>query len=149
MSSRKQPSNPRISGPTRAVRGLTKSTAHVPGCRLDLASRIALMRPTVHGVTLDPETRCAHYHSRLDIIAIKMRCCETYYACRECHDTLAGHACAVWPVEEWGQAAVLCGACGAELSVRRYLDCDSTCPTCRAPFNPGCRGHHHLYFEAV
>ena len=67
------------------------------------------MRSAVHGVTLDTETRCAHYHSRLDIIAIKMRCCATYYACRECHDQLAGHAAEVWPIDEWDQAAVLCG----------------------------------------
>jgi uncharacterized CHY-type Zn-finger protein len=106
------------------------------------------MRPAVHGVLLDPETRCAHYHSHLDIIAIKMRCCGTYYACRECHDELAGHAAEVWPTRAWDQAAVLCGACGAEMSVRQYLDCGNACPACRAAFNPGCRNHHHLYFGA-
>lgn len=105
------------------------------------------MRSAVHGVTLDTETRCAHYHSRLDIIAIKMRCCATYYACRECHDQLAGHAAEVWPIDEWDQAAVLCGACGAEMTVREYLGCADQCPSCGAPFNPGCRNHHHLYFE--
>jgi uncharacterized CHY-type Zn-finger protein len=107
------------------------------------------MRPTVQGVTLDPETRCAHYHSPLDIIAIKMRCCATYYACRECHDALADHAATVWPREAWDQPAVLCGSCGVELSIRRYLDCGSQCPTCGSHFNPGCRNHHHLYFEAA
>jgi uncharacterized CHY-type Zn-finger protein len=106
------------------------------------------MRSAVHGVALDPETRCAHYHGRLDIIAIKMRCCGTYYACRECHDELAGHAAQVWPIQAWDQAAVLCGACGAETSVRQYLDWANQCPACGAPFNPGCRHHYHLYFEA-
>src|SRR3954467_2097326 len=51
----------------------------------------SLLRPPVHGRALDAQTRCAHWHSPLDIIAIKMRCCGAYYACRECHDELAGH----------------------------------------------------------
>jgi uncharacterized CHY-type Zn-finger protein len=106
------------------------------------------MRPIVRGLSLDPQTRCAHWHSDSDIVAIKMRCCGTYYACRDCHDTLAGHATEVWPIETWDEPAILCGACGAELSVHAYLACDSRCPTCAAPFNPGCRRHHHLYFAA-
>lgn len=107
------------------------------------------MHPLVKGVSLDAETRCAHYHSALDIIAIKMRCCETYYACRECHDALADHAAAVWPIAERDQPAILCGSCGAELSVRQYLACDNQCPSCQAPFNPGCANHYHLYFEVA
>jgi uncharacterized CHY-type Zn-finger protein len=107
------------------------------------------MRPHVHGVGVDAETRCAHYRSARDIIAIKMRCCGIYHACRECHDELADHAPAVWPRAEWDQIAVLCGACGWEMSVRDYLACESRCPACRAPFNPGCKNHHHLYFERL
>ena len=105
------------------------------------------MRPVVKGVALDAETRCAHWHSPLDIIAIKMRCCGTYYACSQCHDELAGHSAEVWPIADWGEAAVLCGACGAEMSVQGYLACESRCPACAAPLNPGCANHHHLYFE--
>ncbi|MDB5479919.1 MAG: zinc finger domain protein [Caulobacteraceae bacterium] len=107
------------------------------------------MRPIVEGVSLDAETRCAHYHSAVDIIAIKMRCCGIYYACRECHDELAGHGSEVWPKAEWDQPAVLCGACGVEMSVRDYLACENSCPACGAPFNPGCKTHHHLYFEPL
>ena len=29
----------------------------------------------VHGVDVDPETRCAHWRSPLDIIAIQFKCC--------------------------------------------------------------------------
>lgn len=104
------------------------------------------MRPPVHGLDLDPQTRCAHWHSPLDIIALKMRCCETYYACRDCHDALAGHPAKVWPRAEWAQPAVLCGACGTELSVAEYLACESACPGCGAGFNPGCHNHLDLYF---
>ena len=104
------------------------------------------MRPFVEGVLLDPQTRCAHWRSPLDIIAIKMRCCGTYYACRQCHDELAGHAAAVWPMAAWDARAILCGACDGELSVRQYMACENTCPACGANFNPGCRTHYHLYF---
>jgi uncharacterized CHY-type Zn-finger protein len=106
------------------------------------------MRPTVHGLELDPETRCAHWRSSLDVIAIRMRCCDRYYACHDCHDALEDHAVKVWPKAEWGQPAVLCGVCGHELTVQEYLDSASRCPACAAAFNPGCRKHHHLYFEA-
>jgi uncharacterized CHY-type Zn-finger protein len=102
--------------------------------------------PEVRGLNLDPQTRCLHYHSPLDIIAIKMKCCGTYYACKDCHDALAGHSIEVWPEAEWGQKAILCGACRAELTIYAYLECNSVCPACQAPFNPGCRNHHHFYF---
>ena len=107
------------------------------------------LRPLVLGVDLDPQTRCAHYHSPLDIIATKMRCCLTYYACKDCHEALAGHGVEVWPRAEWDQPAVLCGACGGEMSVRQYLECDNACPSCQARFNPGCRTHYHFYFETA
>jgi uncharacterized CHY-type Zn-finger protein len=106
------------------------------------------MRPEVRGVALDPQTRCAHYRSPLDVIALKMRCCGAYYACRECHDELAGHAAQVWPKAEWGEPAVLCGVCGLELTAAGYMACDNRCPGCGGGFNPGCRNHYHLYFEA-
>src|SRR5262245_61056688 len=104
------------------------------------------MRPAVHGVRLDAQTRCAHWHSALDIVAIKMACCGQYYACRQCHDELADHRAEVWPAAAWDRPAILCGACGSELSIRAYLGCDSRCPACAAPFNPGCQTHKHLYF---
>ena len=103
-------------------------------------------RPEVRGIDLDAQTRCAHYRTALDIIAIRMKCCGVYYACRDCHDALAGHAAEVRPEAEWNQPAVLCGVCGYEMSVRDYLDCGNRCPHCGAGFNPGCRHHHHLYF---
>jgi uncharacterized CHY-type Zn-finger protein len=105
--------------------------------------------PPVTGLALDAHTRCVHYHSARDIIAIKMRCCGAYYACRECHDALADHPVTLWPKAEWDAPAILCGACGVELSIGAYLAGDNHCPSCAAPFNPGCKTHHHLYFEPV
>jgi uncharacterized CHY-type Zn-finger protein len=106
------------------------------------------VRPDVLGVGLDGETRCVHYGSALDVIAIRMKCCGFYYACKDCHDALAGHATQVWPRAEWDEQAVLCGACGTEMSIRQYLDCGNECPACQTQFNPGCRNHHHFYFAA-
>jgi uncharacterized CHY-type Zn-finger protein len=103
--------------------------------------------PEVRGLELDPQSRCAHWHGPLDIVALKMRCCGVYYACRECHDALADHPAQLWPLAERDAPAVLCGACQAELSIAAYLACDDTCPACAAPFNPGCKLHRHLYFE--
>lgn len=105
------------------------------------------MRPRVLGIDLDPQTRCGHYHGVLDIIAIKMKCCGAYYACKDCHDALADHTAEVWPRSEWNQLAVLCGSCGMELTVAQYLGCSDKCPGCSSPFNPRCRNHYHFYFE--
>jgi uncharacterized CHY-type Zn-finger protein len=103
--------------------------------------------PEVRGVDVDAQTRCAHYRSAVDIVAIKMACCGVYWACKDCHEELAGHAIAVWPRREWDARAVLCGACGVEMTIREYMGCESRCPECGAEFNPGCRRHHHFYFE--
>lgn len=101
----------------------------------------------VRGHLLDSETRCKHYHSRLDIIAIKFYCCGTYYPCFQCHEESGCGKHAVWPKEQFTEKAVLCGACGCEMTVEAYLSCHSVCPTCGADFNPGCSLHKEYYFE--
>jgi uncharacterized CHY-type Zn-finger protein len=103
--------------------------------------------PPVRGVNLDANTRCRHYQGPTDIIAIKMKCCGQYYACKDCHQELAGHPIEVWPRAEWNCEAILCGNCGTEMTIDRYLNSDSQCPSCGAYFNPGCRNHYHFYFE--
>lgn len=100
----------------------------------------------VHGVDLDAETRCAHWHSSRDVIAIRAGCCGEYYACAECHDAIAGHALVPLSREQRSAPAVLCGACRAELTVDEYLASAYKCPNCAAAFNPACARHHHLYF---
>jgi uncharacterized CHY-type Zn-finger protein len=104
------------------------------------------LRPEVRGVELDAETRCVHYHSALDIIAIKTACCGVYYACKDCHAALANHDIKVWPRSEWDVRAILCGVCGSELTIREYMSSNYSCPRCAAGFNPGCRNHHRFYF---
>ncbi len=103
--------------------------------------------PSVHGVGVNAFTQCAHYHSERDIIAIKHKCCGTFYACIQCHNELVSHAPVVWPKTEHEAKAILCGNCQHVLSIHEYLACGNTCPTCQAAFNPGCANHYPLYFE--
>ena len=105
----------------------------------------------VHGVNIvgarvDGETRCAHYRSERDIIAIKFKCCGRWFPCYECHAEFAGHAAEVWRKSEFNEPVILCGGCGQRLTAREYLDSESVCPRCGRAFNPGCVSHHHLYF---
>ncbi len=108
-----------------------------------------MARTAVRGIDLDGETRCVHWHSPRDIVAIRMKCCGVYYACNACHDALAGHPLRQWPREEWETPAVLCGACGTELTISAYMACADACPSCHAAFNPGCRNHYSFYFAMV
>lgn len=104
--------------------------------------------PEVAGLEVDARTRCAHYHSPLDVVAVKMHCCGVFYACKDCHEALAGHAILVWPRAQWNERAVLCGACSTTMSISRYLTCADRCPHCDVSFNPRCRDHHATYFSA-
>jgi uncharacterized CHY-type Zn-finger protein len=96
---------------------------------------------------IDGQTRCKHYHSALDIIAIKFKCCHIYYSCYFCHEEAVDHKPAVWPKQEWHLKAVLCGCCRTELTIEQYMNSSYACPSCQSPFNPGCSKHSHLYFE--
>src|SRR5476649_391070 len=101
----------------------------------------------VTGVNLDARTRCAHYQTDLDIIAIKFKCCGRWFPCFECHAATADHTAEVWTVAERDVRAILCGDCGHQLTISEYFESRSTCLSCKAKFNPGCEGHYHLYFE--
>jgi uncharacterized CHY-type Zn-finger protein len=102
----------------------------------------------IHGKTIDNQTRCVHYGTAEDVIAIKFRCCGDYYPCHLCHAECAGHPAEQWHLDERGERAVICGVCSTELTIDEYLTA-SGCPACAAPFNPGCTLHTHLYFETA
>lgn len=103
----------------------------------------------VYGVDVDHETRCKHYHSDMDIIAMRFACCDRFYPCFECHREMADHVAALWPMSRFSEFAVLCGACGGKLSVTDYLASNHLCPFCSAQFNPGCLTHRGQYFETL
>lgn len=103
--------------------------------------------PFVYGKVIDCETRCIHYHSKTDRIAIKFYCCQKFFPCYACHEISGcGHPL-VWPINKFNEKAILCGACKSELSISTYLTCNSKCPHCSASFNPGCNLHRHYYFQ--
>src|SRR5699024_9031660 len=96
----------------------------------------------IHGLTvrgaIDQETRCIHYHSDLDRVAIKFYCCERYFPCIQCHAEYGCGEKAVWPRDKFNEKAILCGNCGEALTINNYLNGKDQCPMCMANFNPGC-----------
>ena len=105
--------------------------------------------PHVRGIKLDAETRCSHYHSELDVVAIQFFCCKEWYACVYCHAELSDHPITVWPRTEQNARAILCGKCHQTMSIHAYIHGGDKCANCGTSFNPGCRLHHHLYFEVT
>ncbi|HEY8468038.1 MAG TPA: CHY zinc finger protein [Longimicrobiales bacterium] len=142
MTTTARESGPEASGPARGDAG-SRDDAPERGLAPSSGSR-----PEVHGRLLDAETRCAHWHGPLDIIAIRFPCCGKFYACHDCHAEHETHPPERWPRERFDTAAVLCGACGHVLTIREYLDSGHRCPACGRGFNPRCALHYGLYFEA-
>jgi uncharacterized CHY-type Zn-finger protein len=102
--------------------------------------------PVVLGAVVDDRTRCVHYRSELDIVALRFHCCGAWYPCVHCHDEVVGHARTVWSASDGDVEAALCGECGTTMTISAYRVAE-TCPSCGAGFNPGCALHHHQYFD--
>lgn len=98
------------------------------------------------GVGVDSETRCAHYRSGTDVIAIESPCCNVFYPCFECHEACCEHDAERWPPDRFDERAILCGVCRAVLPIEAYLRAEHRCPNCNAAFNPGCVSHWKRYF---
>lgn len=99
--------------------------------------------PLFYGLDLDQHSRCRHYHSELDIVALKCGKCQRYYACYQCHDALTDHVFQAASANE--PHPVLCGVCRQQLSLSDYKT--GACPICQSPFNPKCSNHYDIYFE--
>jgi len=102
--------------------------------------------PKVYGSIVDNETRCIHYQSFLDIIAIKFKCCNKYYPCYQCHNDHETHPIKRWSEDEFNEYAIMCGVCKNEMTINEYMMVES-CPKCQSHFNHRCKFHYHLYFE--
>ncbi len=100
----------------------------------------------IFGCTIDSDTRCKHWNSKLDIIAIKLACCQKYYPCYLCHEENEYHK-----IEQWNndEKAILCGVCKNDLLISEYLKCDNKCPSCKSDFNPNCQKHYLFYFNKI
>lgn len=102
----------------------------------------------IYGSVLDAQTRCKHYHSQYDIIAIRFACCNDYYPCFACHVEHAGHPVQRWQAEEdLHQKAILCGNCKTEWTIGEYFHSSKKCLSCEHPFNAKCQNHWSLYFD--
>ncbi len=123
------------------------SNGEVEKADIEKAESIGNVKIAIFGAVIDQHTRCFHYHSSLDIVAIKFKCCERYYPCFSCHEETAGHSAKLWEEEEWNTTAILCGVCRTEMTINSYMSCGNQCPSCKSPFNPGCEKHYHLYFH--
>lgn len=96
----------------------------------------------IHGIGLDEEGRCTHYHTKLDIAALLCAKCRKYYACYSCHDGIEDHPFTATTPEE--KYPVLCGCCKQKLTYQEYKQ--GSCPYCHAQFNPRCSLHENIYF---
>ena len=100
----------------------------------------------IYGPVVDEETRCVHYHTSLDIVAIKFKCCGRFYPCYKCHEESEPHPIERWSREEFDEEAIYCGHCQHTLSINQYMGA-AVCPHCGANFNKRCKAHYHIYFE--
>lgn len=101
----------------------------------------------IKGKIIDSNTRCVHYNSEFDIIAIKFKCCNIYYPCYKCHEEEADHGIQKWKKHEDASKAVFCGNCHNEITIEQYINSNNKCPFCKSSFNPTCKEHYHFYFD--
>lgn len=104
------------------------------------------MTPDVLGAVVDSHTRCTHFHTERDVVAIKFACCQHWYPCHRCHEESERHAMRPWPADQLGEFAILCGVCRKTMTITDYLQVDG-CSNCAAAFNPGCASHWSIYFD--
>ncbi|ODQ67436.1 CHY zinc finger family protein [Nadsonia fulvescens var. elongata DSM 6958] len=101
----------------------------------------------IHGLLVDDQSRCRHYQSTKDVIALRCGRCDRYYACFQCHNHYeVNHTFVPWPKAKIDQVCVICGVCRHEMTQDIYQGVIE-CPNCAALFNPGCSKHKHHYFE--
>ncbi|MGT2908167.1 CHY zinc finger protein [Streptococcus dentiloxodontae] len=103
------------------------------------------MAVAIYGLLVDRQSRCQHYQTDLDIVALKCFGCQRYYACYLCHDTLENHSYQAYPSSYSRDKAVVCGVCYYEMTIEHYQK-SKACPNCQSRFNPNCAKHRNIYF---
>ena len=104
------------------------------------------MTRQINGLLVDDQSRCQHYHSTLDIVALKCFECLKYYACYQCHDCLEKHSFRAYPCQLKQDKVLICGVCRHEMTIEEYQDVEA-CPNCHRAFNPACSKHYDIYFD--
>lgn len=101
---------------------------------------------SIKGLLVDDQSRCEHWKSPLDIVALRFRCCDEFYACYSCHQECTNHGVKRYSLKDAKSTTlVICGVCRLQMTFEQYHQLN--CPRCHSPFNPGCKLHYHLYFE--
>lgn len=103
------------------------------------------MTKKINGLLVDNESRCQHYHTVLDIVALKCFQCQKYYACYQCHDSLEDHKFRAYPCQLKEDKVLICGVCRQEMTIEEYQEAVA-CPNCHSSFNPACSKHYDIYF---
>ncbi|WP_369678836.1 hypothetical protein [Planococcus faecalis] len=70
---------------------------------------------TVKGVSVDAETRCAHYIQLSIELPSSFFCCQQYFPCFECHQAIGCGNHQVWPKDRFQEKACCAGAVGMNL----------------------------------
>ena len=96
----------------------------------------------IHGIDLDQNGRCMHYHTENDVVALSCAQCHRYFACYLCHDAIMTHKFA--PADPTDKS-VMCGVCHQTMDYQDYSQ--NECPNCHHAFNPKCVRHQDIYFE--
>ena len=99
-----------------------------------------------HGLLVDDESRCVHYHSVKDIVSLQCYECRKYYACYQCHNAMEMHVFSPYPLALSEDQPILCGVCKRTMTFQEYQE-QIACSYCSAPFNPGCKQHYSYYFK--
>lgn len=97
----------------------------------------------IHGIDLDQDGRCMHYHTENDVVALACAQCHRYFACYQCHDAIMTHKFA--PADPTAKS-VMCGVCHQTMNYQDYSQ--NECPNCHHAFNPKCVRHQDIYFES-
>ena len=105
------------------------------------------MTRKIYGLLVDNQSRCQHYHTELDIVALKCFDCLKYYACYQCHDRLGGtHSFRAYPCHLKQDKVLICGVYQHEMVIDEYQEA-IVCPNCHSAFNLACSKHYDIYFE--
>ncbi|CCF57388.1 hypothetical protein KAFR_0C03970 [Kazachstania africana CBS 2517] len=99
----------------------------------------------IFGKPIDNETRCVHWNSENDIIAIKFKCCNKFYPCFQCHEETTDHELEKFNREDDSVKTILCGHCHNEMTFNEYKLLH--CKFCQSQFNPYCKLHYDHYFH--
>ena len=67
---------------------------------IDNMRRNQLMGIVVLGSTVDSQARCVYYSSKTDVVAIKFKCCGSYYPRFLCYRDCADHQAEQWSTGE-------------------------------------------------